>query len=96
MFIVASELHGTGTSRQLYDALEAWMLAAGAAWVRLGVVQGNAKAERFWSTCGYVQVRQRGPVEMGLRSNLLRVMVKPLASGTLADYGLLVARDRPE
>jgi len=32
---------------------------------------------------------------MGQKSNLLRVMAKPLAGGTIADYLALVERDRP-
>ena len=71
------------------------MIEQGARWLRLGVVRGNARAERFWERCGYVQVRERGPVQMGRKTNLLRVMVKPLAGGTLDEYLALVARDRP-
>ena len=71
------------------------MVERGRAWLRLGVVQGSARAERFWQRCGYVQVRERGPVAMGKQSNLLRVMAKPLAGGTIDEYLALVARDRP-
>jgi hypothetical protein len=72
------------------------MIDQGARWLRLGVVQGSARAERFWQRCGYVQVRERGPVTMGKKSNLLRVMAKPLAGGTIAEYLALVERDRPQ
>ena len=96
LFIVASALHGTGVAPALYGRLERWMVDQGARWIRLGVVQGSAKAERFWRRCGYTQVRERGPVTMGRKTNLLRVMVKPLAGGKLAEYLTLVERDRPE
>jgi hypothetical protein len=33
---------------------------------------------------------------MGKKTHLVRVMAKPLAGGTLADYLSLVARDRPD
>ena len=95
LFIVATSLHGSGAAHAIYRALERWMLAQGAQWIRLGVVAGNARAERFWERSGYVETRRRGPVEMGRRKNLLRVMVKPLAGGSVADYLDLVARDRP-
>jgi GNAT superfamily N-acetyltransferase len=95
LFIVASALHGSGVAHALYRRLERWMVGQGAQWLRLGVVQGNFKAERFWLRCGYVQVRERGPVAMGRKSNLLRVMAKPLAGGTIAEYLALVERDRP-
>ena len=71
------------------------MVEQGARWLRLGVVQGNLQAERFWARCGYVQVRERGPMTMGRKSNLLRVMAKPLAGGTIEEYLALVERDRP-
>ena len=37
----------------------------------------------------------RRAVAMGKRVNDLRVMVKPLAGGTLGEYLSLVPRDRP-
>jgi GNAT superfamily N-acetyltransferase len=95
LFIVATSLHGSGVAASLYALLERWMVGAGAQWLRLGVVQGSARAERFWKRCGYVQVRERGPVTMGKKSNLLRVMTKPLAGGTIDEYLALVGRDRP-
>jgi GNAT superfamily N-acetyltransferase len=97
LFIVASSLHGSGAATVLYEKLERWMRARSARWVRLGVVQGNVKAERFWARSGYTQVRERGPVEMGQRVHMLRVMVNPLAvDATLDEYLAQVARDRPE
>jgi hypothetical protein len=60
------------------------------------VVQGNQRAERFWAACGYVQVRTRDGLQMGRRTNSVRVMVKPLDGGTLDEYLALVPRDRPE
>jgi len=62
----------------------------------LGVVEGNTRAERFWEKAGFVQVRKRYSVEMGNLVNTLRIMAKPLAGGTLAEYLALVSRDRPE
>ncbi|MEQ1686203.1 MAG: GNAT family N-acetyltransferase [Burkholderiaceae bacterium] len=96
LFIVASARHGSGDAQALYRGLEAWVVAHGAQWLRLGVVQGNARAERFWESMGFVETRTRAGIEMGRRTNTLRVMFKPLASGTLEDYLALVERDRPE
>ena len=95
LFVVATALHGSGVAHALYGRLERWMVEQGARWLRLGVVQGNVQAERFWARCGYVQVRERGPMTMGRKSNLLRVMAKPLAGGTSEEYLALVERDRP-
>jgi GNAT superfamily N-acetyltransferase len=95
-FLVATGLHGTGAAQSLYQALEDWMRASGAKWLRLGVVEGNARAERFWSARGFVETRKRHGILMGKRSNTIRVMMKPLDGGRLDDYLALVPRDRPE
>jgi GNAT superfamily N-acetyltransferase len=96
LFIVATSRHGTGEAQALYGALEAWAASNGAQWLRLGVVQGNVRAERFWRAMGFQQTRTRSHVEMGRLSNTLRVMFKPLAGGSLEQYLSLVERDRPE
>lgn len=96
LFMVATSLHGSGTARRLYEALESWIHAKGARWIRLGVVEGNGRAERFWERSGYVEVRRRLGVEMGSKSNNVRVMAKSLRGGTLGEYLDVVPRDRPE
>jgi len=96
LFIIATHLRGGGTGREFYEALEAWLRAQDCAWIRLGVVAGNARAERFWQKCGYREVRKRLAVPMGQKTNDVRVMVKPLAGGSMREYLSAVARDRPE
>jgi GNAT superfamily N-acetyltransferase len=96
LFIVATALHGRGAAPTMYRQLEQWIRAGGAQWLRLGVVQGNVRAERFWQRQGYVELRQRHDIPMGVRSNTVRVLMKPLAGGTGAEYLDLVGRDRPD
>lgn len=96
LFIVATTLQGTGTARSLYEALERWMAHGGAQWIRLGVVEGNTRAERFWARLGYEELRKRSGVPMGPRVNTVRVLFKPLAGGTRAQYLARVARDDPD
>jgi GNAT superfamily N-acetyltransferase len=96
LLVVATRLHGSGVAQSLYEHLESWARGSGARWLRLGVVEGNARAERFWERHGFVEVRKRGGVEMGNRISAIRVMAKPLAGGTLPEYLALVAWDRPE
>jgi RimJ/RimL family protein N-acetyltransferase len=96
LFMVPERLHGRGFGWRAYAALEAWMREQGAHWLRLGVIEGNARAERFWEASGYVEVRKRASVTMGRQSNTVRVMVKPLAGGAVADYLAVVDRDRPQ
>ncbi|HEY2190592.1 MAG TPA: GNAT family N-acetyltransferase [Caldimonas sp.] len=95
LFIVASSPHGSGAAQALYRRLERWMVERGAQWIHLGVVAGNAKAERFWLRSGDLQGRERGQLEMGRKSNLLRVLVKPLAGGAITTSLDLVTRERP-
>ena len=95
LFIVATPLHGSGAAHAMYRELEAWLVASGAHWIRLGVVVGNARGERFWERSGYTEVRPRAPVQMERRTHVLRVMVKPIDGRTIEPYLALVARDRP-
>jgi GNAT superfamily N-acetyltransferase len=96
LFIVATPLHGTGTSRVLYRNLEEWMRTSGANWIRLGAVVGNPRAERFWEKVGYAEVRRRSGVQMGNLTSTVRVFMKALGAGALDEYLRLVERDRPE
>lgn len=96
LFIVATRLFGTGVAAELHAALVDWARARGARWMRLGVVQGNARAEGFWRREGYVETRVRDGIAMGARVNSVRVMVRPLDGGRVDDYLAVVARDRPD
>lgn len=96
LFIIATSLHGSGVATAIHDAMLAWMRQGGAAWVRLGVVEGNVRAERFWQRRGYHETRKRCGVQMGAKVNTLRVMVKSLAGDALQAYLEGVPRDHPE
>ena len=96
LFIAGKPMRGSGLAQRLYAALEAWAITNGAAWMRLGVVDGNSRAQRFWRGLGFTEVRKREGVEMGKRINTVSVMMKPLDGGTREAYLALVARDRQE
>jgi GNAT superfamily N-acetyltransferase len=96
LYIIATSRHGRGDAKAVYEALERWATSNGAMWLRLGVVAGNVRAERFWERAGFVEVRSREGVEIGIKVNTIRVMSKALAGGSVAEYLALVARDRPE
>ena len=96
LFMIATTRHGSGDAQTLYLALEGWVLQNGAKWLRLGVVEGNSRAERFWQKAGFLQVRRREAVEMGDLVNTIHFMVKPLTGGKLVEYLALMGRDRPE
>ena len=96
LYMIDGAARGSGVAASLFGRFERWAIAGGATWLRLGVVAGNARAERFWESTGFVEVRRREGVAMGRKVNTVRVMAKPLAGGTLTDYLAQVARDRPD
>jgi RimJ/RimL family protein N-acetyltransferase len=97
LLFVATRWHGSGAAQRAYRALERWMQHGGATWLRLGVVDGNRRAERFWARQGFTEVRQRTGVDTGGRLNTVRVLLKPLAvDSDLAAYLAAVPRDRPD
>lgn len=95
LFLMATALHGSGAATEVCRGLEGWVRGQGAQWLRLGVVQGNARAERFWAAMGFTETRVREGVDTGGRVNTIRVMVKPLVEdGRLEDYLATMPRDR--
>lgn len=96
LFLLATSRHGSGDAQEIYAALEAWAVHGGARWLRLGVVQDNPRAARFWARQGFAEVRVRASVDVGGRRTLVRVMVKPVASAGLDEYLAQVPRDRPD
>ena len=96
LFIVASRLHGSSAAGAIYAALEEWMQRSGAQWIRLGVVLGNRRAERFWQKNGYVELRQRTGIRTGKLISTVRVLMKSLCGGSCETYLSLVERDRPD
>jgi GNAT superfamily N-acetyltransferase len=95
LFMIATRCFGAGIAYSLYQALEGWIKSEGAKWLRLGVVKGNGRAERFWEKLGFIETRSRDKVEMGDLVNTVRYLFKPLSGGSITDYLELVERDRP-
>lgn len=96
LFLWDSALHGSGAAAESHAALQAWAEAQGARWLRLGVVIGNTRAERFWHGQGYRRVRHRSGVPAGERTNTVSVLVKALQQQPLHEYLALVPRDHPD
>ncbi len=95
LLLLDQACHGSGLAAAVMAGLQAWVRADGAQWLRLGVVAGNRHAERFWLRQGFAEVRVRHGVDTGGRLNSVRVLVKPLAGGTLAGYLQQMPRDLP-
>ncbi len=96
LLLLDTRLHGTGMAQRLHADLEAWAVKKGARWLRLTVVIGNTKAERFWPKLGYVQVRTRGGISMGRQVNRVSIQVKALLGEQVTEYLEWVERDRPD
>jgi GNAT superfamily N-acetyltransferase len=96
LFILSTHKHGQGVATRIYEGHEAWLKTFGAKWLRLGVIEGNDRAERFWERSGFSEVRRRHNVPMKNIVHSLRVMVKPLTKASLTEYLKVVTRDRPD
>lgn len=96
LYLLATRLHGRGVAGPVLQALEEWARAGGARWLRLGVVKGHARAERFWLRHGFVETRVRAGIDTGGRINDVRVLVKPLAGATVEAYLERMPRDRAD
>jgi len=95
-FMIATALHGSGFAAEVYASYEAWAIGIGARWLRLGVVEGNRRAHRFWLRHGYVEVLRRQDYVIGDLSHTLLVMVKPVPPHTIDDYLARVPGDRAD
>ena len=96
LFFVDGALQGRGVASELYAAMEAWVRGQRAQWLRLGVVEGNLRAQRFRSREGFQAVRSREGIDTGGRLNTVHVLVKPMAAqADLAAYLELTPRDWP-
>jgi GNAT superfamily N-acetyltransferase len=92
-FMVDSRLQGTGFARDLYARYEALAVAGGARWLRLGVVEANPRARRFWARCGYADLRHSAGIVLGDMAHVQFIMIKTLGTDTLADYLHAVPHD---
>jgi GNAT superfamily N-acetyltransferase len=70
---------GQGLGKQVYTAFEAWARKHGANEIRLGVVERNEKALRFWESLGFQRIVRRPPVKMGQLEQAVFVLSKPSA-----------------
>ncbi len=96
LFLIDERHQGKGLAAQVLDAWTAHARRLGADWLRLGVVVGNARAEAFWLRQGFQEVRRRDGVSMGVLTQCVRVMVRPLGAAVLQAYLQAVPRDQPD
>jgi len=95
LFLLADAWHGSGLAAEVHDGLVDFARAQGARWLRLGVVRGNLRAQRFWTRQGYIEVRERAVPMADGQVRAVAVCVRDLAGDGLSRYGALVPRDHP-
>ena len=87
LFQIAESQQGSGVAHVIHSALERWIIAAFAPrWLRLGVVEGNARGRRFWASVGYHEMERKRGFEVGNLTHTLVIMIKSLQGGDDADY----------
>jgi ribosomal protein S18 acetylase RimI-like enzyme len=60
-----------GQGESIYRAFERWASQSGAQEIRLGVLEANAKALRFWQRLGFTEIERRPPRRYGLREHVV-------------------------
>lgn len=98
-YLLASDLHGTGVAAPTLAVLEDRMRAEGARWLRMRVVVGNTRAERFWARHGLRRLRLHEGVDTDGKLNDVCVWAKALHQGDdpdLAEYLAALPQDLPK
>lgn len=81
LMMLIPEYRNRGLGRQVYQGFEGWAAGEGATAIRLGVVEQNAGAYRFWQRLGFATV-ERKRMTFGRRENDVLVMVKHLGGSS--------------
>ncbi|MBN1551667.1 GNAT family N-acetyltransferase [bacterium] len=78
LMLLEPDRRNQGLGHLIYDTLEDWMKREGAKSFRLGVVEQNPNAVKFWRRMGFEIVEKRENVMAGKQSNTVIVMQKIL------------------
>ena len=77
LFLLRPNWRSKGVGARIHEALLGWCVSLGAQTIRLGVVERNQAAGRFWSRLGYEAIATTQAV-MGTEANQVIVMARPL------------------
>lgn len=78
LLLVTPAERRAGLGSRIYHALEKWTADLTAKEIRLGVVEKNEKAIKFWSVLGFNVIEKRPPVKFGLLEHNVLVMKRTL------------------
>lgn len=96
LFQIAESRHGTGTAHTVYGALERWMIERfSPRWLRLAVVEVNARARRFWERAGYHEIERKHDLAIGKLTHTAVILIKATGGGDDDDYRNFVAAGTP-
>ncbi len=78
LLLVDPSRRGQGLGERIMTGFEGWARSQGARQIRLGVVDVNKKALRFWQRIGFEQVGKKGSLYLGQQEHVVYGMKKKL------------------
>lgn len=75
LLLVDSACRGKKIGTQLFEHIVELSKEQGMSRIRIGVMDTNEKALKFWSALGFVHLETKGPVTYGDRTHMIRVMI---------------------
>lgn len=85
LLLIAPDCRGKGLGQDAYRAFERWAGQQGARRIRVGVIEANQRAYRFWARMGFEPIERRPPRLFGNLAQVVIVMGRSLAAQVLAD-----------
>ena len=82
LMLVDPPQRGQGLGMRIMAGFEQWARSQGAKQIRLGVVEENTHAMRFWQRCGFKPYSKSGPVPMGQKNHVIYRLKKKIASSS--------------
>ncbi len=78
LLLVNPSRRGQGLGASIMAGFEQWARSQGAKQIRLGVVEENAKAMRFWQRLGFKPYSKSGPVPMAQKNHVIYRLKKKI------------------
>jgi RimJ/RimL family protein N-acetyltransferase len=78
LMLLDPEYRGSGFGEEIVNSLFAWLAERDVHGVRIGVVEHNQGALRFWKRMGFCEIDRRPPMLFGQRESAVFVMEREL------------------
>ena len=76
LFLLAPDKRGQGFGRAFYLSFEKWAQINGAKTIRIGVIEHNSRALKFWRDLGFLEIERKSPYTFGKRESALLVLTR--------------------